>query len=462
MFDVTTFLIRWLFLSSLARDVAEVQTLPWQPYYPHEHQTHHQQQQQQQQADADTPLPKHRREEQWRDECIRGILSYPPGQQRLFVMDALRIELVQQLARQIQRSTDVAKRASAVAVAAAVATATAATVHKHAVHLRQANAGSDKGPGDSTQQQSGAQATDDPFLDADLEILEALGPSPKDTDETRPVGGGLGASSSHHHSRATLVISGDDASVLDASSDEGSADTATTAQPSGASSNAMLQHSSSENDGAATSDEEVTRARRNLREMKDYLPQLAAAVLRSPPAFDPNLANPVQKLRQVLLKRCSQDPGFGIDLCWLLEAEVGRAWKTLFEHRQQTGRRLIVVLPTEKAAVLAKIGSEKKGAFDLLQDAEQATAYGYAFDSEDRPTAASEWDERHEELVGVSPRLPSSLSLRRCSHFGDTMHFVDRLTKVSLELRVVPHADRLVRTNARTHLRCLRMSCVAK
>jgi hypothetical protein len=126
----------------------------------------------------------------------------------------------------------------------------------------------------------------------------------------------------------------------------------------------------------------------------------------------------------------------------LLEAEVGRAWKTLFEHRQQTGRRLIVVLPAEKAAVLAKIGNEKRGAFDLLQDAEQATAYGYTFDH-DRLVPSSEADEN--EDGGVAPRLPSSLSLRRCSHFGDTMHFVDRLTKVSLDLRVVPPAQRLVR-----------------
>ena len=34
MFDVSTFLMRWLFLSNLVRDVAEVQTLPYQPYQP--------------------------------------------------------------------------------------------------------------------------------------------------------------------------------------------------------------------------------------------------------------------------------------------------------------------------------------------------------------------------------------------------------------------------------------------
>ena len=177
---------------------------------------------------------------------------------------------------------------------------------------------------------------------------------------------------------------------------------------------------------------QVRQAHETMKNAREYLPQLVSAVLKSPPAFDPQLSNPIGRFRQLLLHQCLQDPSWGIELCWLLEADVGRAWKTLFEHRQQTGRRLIVVLPAEKAAVLAKIGTEKREAFDLLQDAEQATAYGYTVGEE-----SSSWDDDV-----TRPRLPSSISLRRCSHFGDTMHFIDKLTAVSSDLRSVPPAHR--------------------
>ena len=213
-----------------------------------------------------------------------------------------------------------------------------------------------------------------------------------------------------------------------------------------------------------------------LRHVRDYLPQLVSAVLKSPPASYPNLLNPTQKLRRLIVQRCMEDANWGIDMCWLLEAEVGRAWKTLFEHRQQTGKRLIVVLPAEKAAVLAKIGTEKRDAFDLLQDSEQATAYGYTVSMEEdwqyhqyhdgtqysRPQTYHEQQQQQyqrmmvqqqhlqphhhvaDEAESIPPRLPSSLSLRRCSHFGDTMHFIDRLTQTSLDLRQVPVMHRHV------------------
>ncbi len=182
---------------------------------------------------------------------------------------------------------------------------------------------------------------------------------------------------------------------------------------------------------------EILSARRLLQDCRDFLPQLASAALKSPGAYDSYVSDPLLRLRRLLLRRCLRDPSWGIELCWQLEAEVGKAWKTLFEHRQQTGRRLIVVLPAEKAIVLAKIGSEKREAFDLLQEAEQATAYGYtSFD--DDYSLSSTTDEHS------SVRLPSSIGLRRCSHFGDTMHFIDRLTKVSSDLRRVPAAEREV------------------
>jgi hypothetical protein len=137
-------------------------------------------------------------------------------------------------------------------------------------------------------------------------------------------------------------------------------------------------------------------------------------------------------------------------MCWLLEAEVGRTWKKLFEHRQQTGRRLIVVLPAEKAAVLAKIGTEKREAFDLLQDAEQATAYGYTISMDEQMLyqGYQAYTNYHPPKSDVRTRLPSSISLRRCSHFGDTMHFVDRLTRISMDLRHVPTIHRRVSTDA--------------
>jgi hypothetical protein len=163
----------------------------------------------------------------------------------------------------------------------------------------------------------------------------------------------------------------------------------------------------------------TTSTSTNKKQIRDFLPQLVSAVLRSPSPPQPNLVNPVQRLRQLILRRCQQDPNWGIELCWLLETEVGRNWKSMFEHLQQPGKRLIIAFPADKAVALAKIGAEKGEAFDLLQDVEQVTAYG-------------------------SDNLPSSISLLRCSHYGDTMHFIDRLTQISLDLRQIPAISRLV------------------
>jgi len=131
------------------------------------------------------------------------------------------------------------------------------------------------------------------------------------------------------------------------------------------------------------------------------------------------------------------DPDLGISLCWLLEAEVGRGWKGLFEHRQQTGRRLIIVVPAEKAAVAAKIGAEKISAFELLQDAEQATAFGSHISGNELSDSVTTADGT------TPPSLPATLSQRRCSYYGDTMHFLDRLTQISLDLQRVPALQRM-------------------
>jgi hypothetical protein len=399
MVDATRFLLRWLYLSSMVRDVAEIQTLPYQPiqtqytaiagHYDmaasqdfHSHTPVQQQQQQQQQHAMMEPHTRDP-EDEWKDRCLRGVLSFPPGTQRLFALDTLRLELVQQLAHHLRAADSTVKQYSA---------------HCHRIENTL----------DITQ------SNDDPFLDADLEIVRAFEQATSENEDIHE------ALNEESVKEAVLVISEEGANILDSSSPEDTSHT-------------------TENDQAVPSEAELSTAFASLATFRDYLPQLMSAVLMSPKALQPALLNPVLKLRNVLLTRCLQDANWGIELCWLLEAEVGRAWKTLFEHRQQTGRRLIVVLPAEKAAVLAQIGTAKRAAFELLQEAEQATAYGYTFQSYDGVSSTIDPD-----LEPCPSRLPSSLSLRRCSHYGDTMHFIDRLTQISLNLRLLHPAERHV------------------
>ena len=374
MFDVTNFLMRWLFLCNLVRDVAEIQILPYNPQ--------HGQLTNVEQAVA-TPVSC---EEEWRDNCLRGILSYPPGQQRLLVMDAMRTELVNKLAVSLRRADQTLERYEA------------ARRRQNQIRvIDELAVGSDEG--------------EDPYVDADLEVLKAF---KHDTFLENEMG-----LSRTDKQQAVLLISRSSTEESDSVSDD--------------------QY-------LAPSDDQVEDAQKTTRVVRDYLPQLVSVVLRSPPAFEPQLLNPIEKLREVVLNRCIDDANWGVDMCWLLEAEVGRAWKKLFEHRQQTGRRLIVVLPAEKAAVLAKIGTEKREAFDLLQDAEQATAYGYTITMDEQLFyhGYQPYTNYHPPQPDTRTRLPSSLSLRRCSHFGDTMHFIDRLTRISMDLRQIPTIHRRV------------------
>lgn len=378
----------------MVRDVAEIQTLPYQPMPTQYHANVGVVYPVTNNAQTTPPPPQQQRpmeliarepEEEWRDRCLRAILSYPPGTQRMYALDSLRLELVQQLAHHLRASDNTVKRYSAYC------------------HRLENVADLQQNDGD-----------DDPFLDADLEIVRAFEEATSvtdDIDETKNEDG---------NEEAVLVISDDGANVLDASETRHSAEF--------------------EGDTNVPSESELSAAYSSLATFRDYLPQLMSAVLMSPGALQPAVLDPVKKFRRVLLTRCLQDANWGIELCWLLEAEVGRAWKTLFEHRQQTGRRLIIVLPAEKAAVLAQIGTAKRAAFELLQDAEQATAYGYTFPSHDGVSSVVDPD-----LEPVPSRLPSSLSLRRCSHYGDTMNFIDRLTRISLDLRMIPVAQRHVR-----------------
>ena len=380
---MTNFILRWLYLSQMIRDVANIQTLPYQP-----HQNYYQQ------------PSYHDPEVEWKDKALRDILSCPPGSQRLYVMDALRIELVQQLAHHLKRCDS--------------------TLRDYSQYCQSQPKSSETG-GSEVEEDDG-----DLYLDADVEILkdfeEAILAKNEDEksegDETLIEAPSGGEESSEMVKQAKLVISDSDVNFVE---DEESKIEKIVADEKIPSQNEL---------------EYCYGANTNFRE---YLPQLVSAVLKSPGSLQPSLIDPIKKLRRLLLTRCLQDPNWGIELCWLLEADVGRAWKTLFERKRETGKRLIVVLPAEKAAVLAKIGTEKHAAFDLLQDAEQATAYGYTAQGPGIDTSNIDKD-----LEPTPARLPSSLSVRRCSHFGDTMHFIDRLTQISLDLRRMPTLERHV------------------
>lgn len=386
--------MRWLFLCNVVRDVAEIQTLPYQP-----------QQMQLQHVEQAVSIPVSC-EEEWRENCLRGILSYPPGTQRLLVMDAMRAELVNKLAVSLQQADQ--------------------TLERYEAARQRRNQQNIIDAAEAVSSDGG----EDPFMDADVEILKTFEREMFIRNET------VGDSSDR--SQDMLAISNNE-----------SARSATRSSGMNMRSEPILVEETLVSPSAA----EVEDAQKTVRIVRDYLPQLVSVVLKSPPAFEPNLLDPIDKLRNVIINRCVEDANWGVDMCWLLEAEVGRAWKTLFEHRRQTGRRLIVVLPAEKAAVLAKIGSEKREAFDLLQDAEQATAYGYTITMDEELYYQGYYQE-YQPYTNYHPHrqngdyvqatLPSSLSLRRCSHYGDTMHFIDRLTKLSMDLRHVPTIHRHV------------------
>ena len=408
MFDVTNFLMRWLFLSNLVRDIAEIQTLPYNPGVPqvmpvntynnnHEHYYNAAGYSQPSSLPSLSTAASVNFEDEWRDQCLRGILSYPPGTQRLLIMDAMRAELVERLSLSLKEADQTLEQ-------------------NDLCRRRRENKGGNL---------------------ASLEPEGIISKEGRDETDNDQEGSSDGIKSGgKDDSEDTSLSSIDEEREIDSIADRvdgGEREETNIPEPSA---------------------EEVEDAKDTIRVVRDYLPQLVSIVLKSPPAFDPRLVNPVEKLRRLIIRRCVDDANWGVDMCWLLEAEVGRAWKSLFEHRQQTGRRLIVVLPAEKAAVLQAIGSGKREAFDLLQDSEQATAFGYTIPFEESlfyqdPNYHHHQQQQHhyQDQVPAKKKLPSSLSLRRCSHFGDTMHFIDRLTKISLELRGVP----IIHRNAYLH-----------
>jgi hypothetical protein len=412
MVQATKFLLRWLYLNNLIYDRAEIQSIPY--HHPNLQQSEHNGGQAQGNIDQPfdsqsgdfsqsgtspnssgeneyqrlrQPQKAFDNEEGWKREALRSIAKYPPGSLRLLALDSLRLEIVHEFARELHLVDTILQQKFS---------------HKSGTCQ---NEGSDEF----------RNAVRDPEIIKDFEQA---------TSHT--------LNESH-----------------DRSNDE-----------------ARTKMNESKHGVWKLFEEKFHHALTLQKETREYLPQLVSAILHSPPPLTqstlmPHL-DPLTRLRQLLITRCIRDPNLGIELCWLLEAEVGRAWKSLFEHRQQTGRRLIVVLPAEKAAVIAKIGTEKRSAFDLLQDVETATAYGVRVDDEtnkddgrhegfsaDEGWRSSQFFGDADTKSGASisefyntPRLPASLGLKRCSHFGDTMHFIDRLTQISLDLRLVPSLQR--------------------
>jgi len=418
-------------LSNLVRDIAEIQILPYNPTVPqspqvtpantHDNNNHEYNHNAGYAPPTSSSLPSLSTatrvscEDEWRDQCLRGILSYPPGTQRLLIMDAMRAELVERLSWSLNEADQTLD-------------------HYEICRHRRENYDNREGENNTLDESSGMlplsgleshisfkeefkdndnNDKEDPYTDVKVRIKDV---DKEDSEDILPA---FTSTSRDEEIETDFIVEGVD--------DEREG-----------------------NDVPEPSAEEIEDAQNTIRVVRDYLPQLVSIVLKSPPAFDPKLVNPVEKLRHLIIRRCVDDANWGVDMCWLLEAEVGRAWKSLFEHRQQTGRRLIIVLPAEKAAVLATIGSGKREAFDLLQDAEQATAFGYTIPFDDSLFYRDPHQKHHYyhanprllDQAAPKTKLPSSLSLRRCSHFGDTMHFVDRLTKISLDMRGVPVVHR--------------------
>ena len=392
---------------------------------------------------------------EWKRKALQSIALYPPGSLRLLALDTLRLEIVHEFARELHNADEI--------------------VHEYCAKRRVNHLLKNV---EMEMEMEGVGG--DPFLDADLKIISDFEKASnvdlskelcvKDEEEWKDIS----SSSLGDLSEPELTLEGSEAASIASSSGHSKDQALLVISPDGKSSQSFQNGKSASStdadrqsmmSGDNTNDDDdddddleprVLAALALQRESRDYLPQLVSAILHSPvpltqsTMYTPHL-NPLATLRRLLITRCVRDPNLGIELCWLLEAEVGRAWKSLFEHRQQTGRRLIVVLPADRAAAIQQIGSEKRAAFDLLQDVESATAYGvYGDDFYDSRHDFNDqgWNDHNaiphsrerDDMSGLysTARLPASLSLKRCSHFGDTMHFIDLLTKISLDLRMRP------------------------
>eukprot|EP00557_Chaetoceros_sp_GSL56_P007830 CAMPEP_0176506198 /NCGR_PEP_ID=MMETSP0200_2-20121128/16904_1 /TAXON_ID=947934 /ORGANISM="Chaetoceros sp., Strain GSL56" /LENGTH=1056 /DNA_ID=CAMNT_0017905811 /DNA_START=322 /DNA_END=3489 /DNA_ORIENTATION=- len=379
-----------------------------------------QQQQQQQQLNG---VPNHvDTEREWKRKILQTVALYPPGSLRLLALDTLRLEIVHEFARELHNADQIVQEYH--------------TLRKSRDYLGDHQYRSSDIDRLVRDGESG-DGVDVIFQKATMVDLSDELCSKTNNDEENEL--------------KDLALSADNEIKVVQDKNESRPEISHIPQPRDDSRH-LLPEKDAYDRRIHDLEPQVMTALALQRETREYLPQLVSAILHSPAPltqstmYTPHL-NPLSTLRRLLLTRCVRDPNLGIELCWLLEAEVGRAWKSLFEHRQQTGRRLIIVLPADRAAAIQQIGLEKRAAFDLLQDVESATAYGvyggegYAEEGWSDPEGSFNHDDDvHADTSDLysTARLPASLSFKRCSHFGDTMHFIDLLTKISLDLRMCP------------------------
>jgi hypothetical protein len=457
MVQCANFLLRWLFLCRLVDDRTEVQTWPYRRpgYYGeghqgqgggvhhHQNQHHHQDRYHRQHDEVDVDvmdMPA------YREYVVRSLTSYPPGSNdRLLRLEELRLEVVNEFASGL--------------------------AHADAIVGRR---GQGQGEGGRRKRRRGGGGDDDEY-DDDATVVTNRD---DDDDEVHRDASMRDDFADLFDARMRRPRSVEDISqtirhegpFYDYHRDAGDEDRRRR-DPAGG----------GIHDVDSSSADDIVDARRLLDDAREYLPQLVSTVLHSPPSplshqyhhhhqyhdqrgvvfryYDqrgpPHQPDPISSLRSLLIERCRSDPSLGIELCWLLEAEVGRKWKALFEHRQRTGRRLILIVQADIAAAIATIGAERASAFNLLQDAETATAFGvdrryedvtgsdgnFRDDMHTTTTTTSSYYSSHSR-GGGGGGPPKAISDLRCRHFGDSMHLIDRLTQISLDLRLVPHIHR--------------------
>lgn len=515
MVHATKFLLRWLYLNNLIHDRAEIQSLPYlhpsqidmnmnmnhhhphnqpppDPPHPSQHNPH-ENHQNTNLAPQPQPQPQNpiKNDIEWKRKALRKIALYPPGTSRLLALDSLRLEIVHELAKELHDADgiiqDYNRKYRRCKLSQAQAQGQARDTNTDTSSIGNGNSNIDIDFSDNDDDTSSySEKMDSKFnLDGNYEKSNHQVDDDGDGDE-----GDVLNLDSEQESESDLDSSSD---LDDNNNNNNIMDESTSiinefekATSSKIIDNPTLQYPSSIPTSTTTStktailDPILKQALELQRETRDYLPQFVSAILHSPPSLTTTYnhnhhhhhhqnqhnyhhhqqqhnTNPISTLRNLLMNRCVRDPNLGIELCWLLEAEVGRAWKSLFEHRQQNGR-IILIYPADKAAVIAKIGIEKRSAFDLLQDVECATAFGYVNDhviDYNNGGEGSDYYYHHHNHHGYdnigststssisdpifnTPRLPASLSMKRCSHFGDTMNFIDHLTQISLKLRHLP------------------------
>ena len=514
MVQVTNFLLRWLFLCRLVDDRAEVQTWPYRRpgYYEHGQHPSHQPQIEHNIHINNEGHPSQHYDEQhqsqqppqlnannnfqdststtsmtmdiptYRESVIRTLTSYPPGSsERLHRLEELRLQTVHEFARQLVEADEIIRYGKLL-------------LPEQKKNVNSMNVVDDD---DSTRRSEGTKQP------SSSNVYDSSSSHHADTtiqDEMQQFMQQQQHHSIHHQSSQDDEKSHSWRHFFNKDGDS----TAQHNIDSAESSSSTTAYNPLQNQTPEQRIKSLSYAHKLLKETREMLPQLVSTVLHSPPALLPetSIIDPISSLRSLLIHRCQTNPSLGIELCWLLEAEVGRKWKALFEHRQQTGKRLILIVQSDIAAAIATIGAEKASAFNLLQDAEMATAFGvertmethyhqmhnndngYYYGNQNQYNGnmlygdnsyhhQQQYQYHHQNAGGFynhhhhhpsisqqQPRTassraaaapPQSISDLRCRHYGDSMHFIDRLTQISLDLRHVPPSHRQSVLQSRLH-----------